>query len=161
MHRSFKKFVDRFKTLGLTEQFEQIIALILQCLIAVIVLVALWGVIRVSFETLIVDSTVALDHKTFQTLFGMILTLFIALEFMHITKGLLNQLGHLVHVRIVLLISLLAVARKFVVIDKQTTAWELIALAVSALALGGVYWILRCSKEEPRTREVENQAKDP
>lgn len=47
-------------------------------------------------------------------------------------------------VKTVLLIALLALARKFIILDISTVSASLLAaLALSSLALGGVYWLLR------------------
>ncbi len=48
------------------------------------------------------------------------------------------------------LIALIAVSRKFVILDTATTeATKIAALAVALLALGGVYWVLRERDERP------------
>jgi uncharacterized membrane protein (DUF373 family) len=48
----------------------------------------------------------------------------------------------------VVLIALIAVSRKFVILDTTTTeATKIAALAVTLLALGGVYWVL-CERHE-------------
>ena len=48
------------------------------------------------------------------------------------------------------LIALIAVSRKFVILDTATTeATKIAALAVALVALGGVYWVLRERDERP------------
>lgn len=48
------------------------------------------------------------------------------------------------------LIALIAVSRKFVILDTATTeATKIAALAAALLALGGVYWVLRERDERP------------
>lgn len=50
----------------------------------------------------------------------------------------------IVQVKTVVLISLIALARKFVVLDSATTpAMTIAALAAATLVLGVVYWLLR------------------
>ena len=50
----------------------------------------------------------------------------------------------MIQTKIVLLIALLALARKFVIFDlKETSPNELLGLAAVTLALGITYWLLR------------------
>ncbi|SLR75773.1 Predicted membrane protein [Klebsiella pneumoniae] len=59
------------------------IALALSAIIAVIIVVSLLQLISIVFSLLIIDAFNPLDHKVFQTVFGMIMTLLIAMEFKH------------------------------------------------------------------------------
>jgi uncharacterized membrane protein (DUF373 family) len=80
----------------------------------------------------------------FQTIFGMIMIVLIALEFNHTILGLLERGRSIVQVRAVVLIALLAILRKFIVIEiGEADALLLLALSASTLALGGVYWAVR------------------
>jgi uncharacterized membrane protein (DUF373 family) len=85
-----------------------------------------------------------LDHEVFQTLFGAIFTVLIAMEFKHsIVRAALRR-ERIVQVRTVLLIALLAMSRKFVILDAASTpALTIAALALVALVLGIVCWLLR------------------
>ena len=53
----------------------------LSAVIAVIIVVSMLQLIRIAFILLIIDAFNPLEHKVFQTVFGMIMTLLIALEF--------------------------------------------------------------------------------
>ena len=56
----------------------------------------------------------------------------------------------IIQVKTVVLIALIAVSRKFVILDTATTeATKIAALAVALVALGGVYWVLRERDERP------------
>lgn len=126
------------------ERFEQVVAFVLTTLIAAIILIALWNLARQVVIMAITGSLNPLDAKTFQLVFGMILTLLIALEFNHTILRVVERQEHIVKVRTVILIALLALARKFIVLDLgETPAGELAALGFAALALGAVYWLLR------------------
>ena len=84
------------------------------------------------------------DYAVFQTVFGMIFTVIIALEFKRSLLVLAERRESIVQVRAVILIALLAVVRKLIILDlKHTEAFQLLALAASILALGGVYWLVR------------------
>ena len=78
----------------------------------------------------------------------------IALEFKHSILGVLERKRHIVQVQAVVLIALLALVRKFIIIDAtKTEPMTLIGLALVALALGGIYWLVR----EQDHREARDQ----
>ena len=82
-------------------------------------------------------------------LFGMVLTLLIALEFKHSLMVVLHDQRNVVQTRAVILIALLAIVRRFIVLDLYQTAPSTVAaLASAALALGIVFWLVR-SQEYP------------
>lgn len=87
--------------------------------------------------------TLHLQQDSFQLVFGMIMTLLIALEFKHsiIKVALRNE--SVVQVKTVILIALLALARKFVILDVYSNPAQIAALALALLALGIVYWLMR------------------
>ena len=65
------------------ERSEQIVAAIPSMVIAVIIVVALVQLIRIVYLLPITQSLSPVSHETFQLVFGMIMTLLIALEFKH------------------------------------------------------------------------------
>lgn len=72
------------------------------------------------------------------------MTLLIALEFKHSIIRVAMRRESIVQVKTVVLIALLALSRKFVVLDsKVTEAQTIAALAWATLVLGVVYWLLR------------------
>ena len=110
----------------------------------VIIIVSLLQVIRTIVSVLLMDALNPLDHAVFQAVFGMIMTLLIAMEFLHSVVRMAVRGDSLVQVKTVLLIGLLALARKFIILDPSETSPEKIAaLGGATLALGAVYWLLR------------------
>jgi uncharacterized membrane protein (DUF373 family) len=80
----------------------------------------------------------------FQGLFGSIMTLLIALEFKHSIVRVALRSDSVVQVKTVLLIALLALSRKFIVLDTKAMEPGMVAaLAGTTLVLGLVYWLLR------------------
>jgi len=126
------------------QRFEHLVALVLITLIALVILVALWRLSVNVFETLVFRGLDPLDHGVFQTTFGMIMTLLIAMEFKHSILRVMDRSEHIVQARTVVLIALLALARKFIILDTGTTPPAVIAaLGFSLLALGVVWYLLR------------------
>lgn len=135
----------RWRGLTLYKKFEHIVILILTGLIAIVIVAAIWSLaLKVLFSLILSDAFDPTDHATFQTLFGMILTVIIALEFKRSLLVVAEREHSVVQVRAVVLIALLAVIRKLIIFDYSTTdALQLLALAAAALSLGGVYWLVR------------------
>ncbi len=126
------------------ERFEQTVAIILSFAIAVVVVVALWELLLRIGILLLSGSLDPLDHRIFQGVFGMIMTLLIAMEFKHSIIRVIERDESIIQVKTVILIAILALARKFIIIDTSTTgADKLAALAAIVLALGVVYWLMR------------------
>jgi uncharacterized membrane protein (DUF373 family) len=134
--------------LGLYERFEQAICLILTVVISGVVVASL-AVLLIRVAGLLLPGLLLLgvvdpaEPAVFQAIFGMIVTVLIALEFNHTLLGVLERRHSIVQVRTVVLIALLAIARKFLILDlKEAEHTTLLGLAGAALALGGVYWLV-------------------
>lgn len=77
-------------------------------------------------------------------MFGEILTLLIALEFNHTLQYVVRREQSIIQTKVVLLIALLAMARKFIVLDLGTvSAGQLLGLSAITLVLGVTYWLMR------------------
>jgi hypothetical protein len=64
-----------------------------------------------------------LDHEVFQAPVGMVMTLLIAMEFKHSVIRVALRRSNIVQVKTVVLIALIALSRKFVILDiKETSA---------------------------------------
>jgi uncharacterized membrane protein (DUF373 family) len=84
------------------------------------------------------------ETQVFQTVFGMVLTVLIALEFKHSLLIVLHNQASIIQVRSVMLIALLALVRKFIILDLNTTTPGFIAsLSGAILAIGLVFWLIR------------------
>lgn len=142
--RAFRETREHWPVMTAYERFEQIIALVLSALVAVVIVIALIQLVIRVLPLMVGGAVDILDHEVFQTLFGMIMTLLIAMEFKHsIIRTALRQ-ESIVQVKTVILIALLALSRKFIILDIAATgAGTIAALAGATLVLGMVYWLLR------------------
>ncbi|MFM0005153.1 phosphate-starvation-inducible PsiE family protein [Paraburkholderia dipogonis] len=125
------------------ERFEQLVAHVLSVVISIIILVSLWQLIRAVISLLVSDALNPLDHAVYQTIFGMVMTLLIAMEFKHSITRVMARRDHIVQVKTVLLVALLAIARKFIILDPASAPAQIAALAFALVALGCVYWLMR------------------
>lgn len=140
---------SRWQTLSLYERFEQLIISALTLLIAAIVLIATWQLILHVFELLKTHVVNLGDPQVFQSIFGMVLTVLIALEFKHSLLVVRHHRRDVVQVRSVVLIALLALVRRFIIFDfYQANPSVIAALAGAALALGIVFWIVGSGHRE-------------
>jgi len=140
----FAQALTQWNVMTLYERFEQGVALILTGLIAVIIMVALLELSKEVFQLVLVDAANPLDHTLFQALFGQILTVLIALEFKHSILKVVARKESIIQVKTVLLIGLLAISRKFIVLDiGEIQADTILALAATVVALAIAYWLIR------------------
>lgn len=137
--------------LSLYEKFEQTIALILGAVIAVIIVLSLAQLIRAVYGMLMLNAFNPLDHAVFQSIFGMIMTLLIAMEFKHSIIRVALRSDSVIQVKTVLLIALIALARKFVLLEPDVSPAKLLGLSGALLSLGVVYWLLR--ERDDRARQ--------
>ncbi|MFZ1430627.1 MAG: phosphate-starvation-inducible PsiE family protein [Geminicoccaceae bacterium] len=152
MSDSWRRTRDTWSILTFYERFEQIVCLVLTFLIAGVILAATWHLSTRILELLLADAFDPANQEVFQTVFGMIMTVLIALEFKHSMLGVLEREHSVVQVRTVVLIALLALVRKFIVIDAtKAEPLTLVGLSLAVLALGGVYWLVR-EQDDRRAR---------
>jgi uncharacterized membrane protein (DUF373 family) len=112
-------------------------------LISVMILAAFWGLIVEICHLLLHGALNTLNHKAFQSVFGMIMTLLIAIEFNHTIMHAHMESSREIIVKTVILLAILAIARQFIVAEVETILpFILIALALSLLSLGVVYWLM-------------------
>lgn len=126
------------------QQFEHVITSVVATLNAVMILAALWGLIVEVYHLAWRGAYDTLNHSAFQSVFGMMLTLLIALEFGHSIVHPNSRSGGIIKTRTIMLIAILAISREFIVFQMETYSWLLLfAYAASLLALGIVYRLIR------------------
>jgi uncharacterized membrane protein (DUF373 family) len=126
------------------KRFEQLVSLVLTVLISLVIIAALFHLSMRVAVLLFYGLIDPADPENFQALFGMILTVLIALEFNHSIVGVLERRKSIIQIRTVVLIALLALVRKFIIFDvSKTEPLTIIGLAAVILALGAVYWVVR------------------
>jgi uncharacterized membrane protein (DUF373 family) len=112
--------------------------------VALIILVALYRLGESVLTGLLIGVLDPLDPAVFQTVFGEILTLLIALEFNHTLEYAVSHEQSIIQTKVVMLIALLAIARKFIILDlNDVSAAHLFALAAVTIALAVSYWLIR------------------
>jgi uncharacterized membrane protein (DUF373 family) len=135
---------SQWKAMSLYERFEQVVSWVLTLAISVVIVVAAYRLVIDIIATLLWGTFEPVTHAGFESVFGAIMTLLIAMEFGHSILHAAGRMRSIVQVKTVVLVALLAVARKFIILDtKVVSATTIASLALALLALGGVYWLLR------------------
>ncbi|MBI3479784.1 MAG: phosphate-starvation-inducible PsiE family protein [Nitrosomonadales bacterium] len=133
-----KSFISR-----IFHRFETIVTIGIVAMISVMILAAFWGLIIATYNLVLHGAFDTLEHKAFQSAFGMVMTLLIAIEFNRTIMHAYLEEGREVIVKTVVLVSILAVSRQFIVFEINTISpLTLAALAFALLSLGIVYWLM-------------------
>jgi uncharacterized membrane protein (DUF373 family) len=124
------------------ERFERGVSIFLLVFISLIVVyTAALTVIDVAGD--LKTGMAFLDTEVLQDAFGSILTVVILLEFNHSIFLALRSRTGAIQVRVVVLIAILAIARKLILLDYKTTGVDmLLGLGALSLALGALYWLI-------------------
>jgi uncharacterized membrane protein (DUF373 family) len=124
-------------------------------LIAIVIVSAMWNLtLKILFSLILPGRFDPTDHTVFQSVFGMIVTVIIALEFKSSLLVIAERHDSVVQVRSVILLAMLAIVRKLIILDlSHTDAFLLFALSAAILALGAVYWLVR--EQDRRVRPPE------
>ncbi len=134
--------------------FEKAVVAVLTVLVSVSVILTLGHAGQALFEVAFSENHL-IDHEGFIKVFAAFMTVLIALEFNHTVLPDITTKAPLVKVRAVLLVALLALARKVVLVDfKQVEYTSMIGLAVLIIAVAGAYWVLY--REEDLCRMAED-----
>ena len=143
---------QRWRRLSVYLKFEHAVVLVLTILLSVIIVSAIWKLaIKILYSLVLSDTFDLTDLAAFQSVFGMVFTVIIALEFKRTLVLVTERTESVVQVRAVILIALLAIVRKLIILDiAPGDAPQLLALAVATLSLGGVYWLVQDQNKRER-----------
>lgn len=131
-----------WRELTLYGKFEQVVALVLAGLISLVILATMFDLLREIVGSLWAESYGG-GAEPFHVFFGKIMTVLIAMELNHTIIDVAQRKSHVVQVRTVLLVALLALSRKFIILDlKSVSPLGVFALGFSVVALAGANWIL-------------------
>ena len=147
--RQFPEISGHWSELSLYRRFERGISIVLTLAIGLLVLVAIFYLIGNVFTLLFLRTQDPFDYRLFQAIFDMVLTVLIAMEFNNSIVRTMEEegrLGGFIHVEVVVLIAIMAVVRKFMVMEvDKLDPLHLLGLGGAILALGATYWLLKRS----------------
>lgn len=138
---SFKVPGNDKKFLRLIGNIENLVSKILSLIMVGVILVAVFD-LGVFLVQEIFSEPVGFFSTTLIQIFGLFLNILIALEILENITAYLQK--HVIQVELVIVTSLIAVARKLIILDlEKTTGIELIGLAIAIFALSISYLIIR------------------
>ncbi|NWF61387.1 MAG: phosphate-starvation-inducible PsiE family protein [Fischerella sp.] len=131
------------KFMHLVENIEVVVSKILSLLMLVVIFVAILDLGIFLYKELL-STTYAKFHTTLFKIFGLFLNILIALEILENITGYLKK--HVLQVELVIVTSLIAVARKIIILDlEKVQGIDIIGLGIALLALSISYWIIRAT----------------
>ena len=146
MLRRFKRYLRwRSSDAGFStgiDQFESLIAKLLSIAMLIVIMMIVVNLVLFLMAELLTPSPKGFFVTTLRDIFGLFLSVLIALEILENITAYLKK--HVVQVELVIVTSLIAVARKIIILDlDKISGLGLIGLAIAILALSVSYWIVR------------------
>lgn len=139
---ALESFKAEWQRRGLYQRFELVILNLLVLLISVM---AIYATVLAAIEVVrdLGLGQAFLETEVLQDAFGAILTVLILLEFSHSIALAIRTRSGAIQVRVVVLIAILALARKLILLDyKSVSPTSLLGFGGLALALGALYWLV-------------------
>lgn len=129
--------------LNLVHSLEGVISKVLSVAMLIVIIVAVFDLAIILSKELF-SEPVGFYNTTLIELFGLFLNILIALELLENISAYLKK--HIIQVELVIVTSLIAVARKLIILDlTKTSGIQLVGLAIAIFALSISYWIVRRS----------------
>ena len=136
----------------LLEKFERMIVLTLMGFMMIAVFLATIEVGVILWQEMQKPPFMLLNVKEMMEVFGFILMVIIGLELLETIKAYLKK--HEIHVEIVLLVALVAVARKVIILDyKEMTAEMMFAVAALVISMSAGFYIVRRALHPQRSKD--------
>ena len=127
-----------------------VLALLLMMMLALLASTVELGIILV--EQLLEPPMLLLDVKEMLTVFSFFLMVLIGLELVETIKMYLDD--NVFHVEVVVLVAIIAVARKIIIIDYDSVTYEtLISIAALMIALSAGYFLLKRTITPSKSKE--------
>ncbi|OKH33555.1 hypothetical protein NIES2119_22660 [[Phormidium ambiguum] IAM M-71] len=142
LSKQAKRMTSDEEFLAFIKVIESLVSKILSLAMVAVILVSVVDLVIFLAKDLFVEQPVGFFTVTVIKIFGFFLNILIALELLeNITAYLKN---HAVQVELVIITSLVAVARKIIILDlEKVDGLELIGLAIAILALSISFLIVR------------------
>ena len=127
---------------GIIKKFEWFIVLALLLMMMLALLASTVELAIILVEQLLEPPMLLLDVKEMLTVFAFFLMVLIGLELVETIKMYLDE--HVFHVEVVVLVAIIAVARKIIVIDYDSVSYEiLLSIAALMIVLCAGYFLLK------------------
>ena len=138
---------------GFIHKFERFIVLALLLMMMLVLLASTIELAIILVTQLLAPPMLLLDIKEMLTVFGFLLMVLIGLELVETIKMYLDE--NVFHVEVVILVAIIAVARKIIVIDYNSVSYEmLLSIGALMIALSAGYFLLKRSTTPSKSEEL-------
>jgi uncharacterized membrane protein (DUF373 family) len=139
-------FQDEIFLVGI-KRFETVLAKLLSLFMIVVIIASAIDLGIILFQVILSPPENFLSRILID-IFGFFLNILIALEILENITAYLRK--HAIHVELVIVTSIIAVARKIIILDfEKVGGIDIIGLGISIFALSISYWIVRNTKKYP------------
>lgn len=129
-------------------KFEKLMYIILIVLLGGVVLFSIGELIWILYEGLVDTTVYRLDNYELLDVFGFFLLVVIGIELLDTLKAYLQE--NVIHVEIVILVAVIAIARKVIILDPEFSDGVLMAgLGVIVIGLGIAYYLIKKANTLP------------
>ncbi|MEB3122753.1 MAG: phosphate-starvation-inducible PsiE family protein [Snowella sp.] len=128
--------------LALLHFCEKLIAKILSACLVIVIFVSLIDLMKYLYTDLFRQQPIGFFGTTLIEIFGLFLNILIAMELLENITGYLKK--NVIQVELVIVTSIIAVARKIIIFDfNKYGEMQLAALVAATVGLSGSYWLLK------------------
>jgi len=136
----------------IVHKFEWFIVLALLFMMMLALLASTVELAVILVEQLLAPPMLLLDVKEMLTVFSFFLMVLIGLELVETIKMYLDE--NVFHVEVVVLVAIIAVARKIIIIDYDSVSYEiLLSIAALMIALSAGYFLLKRAATPSKSEE--------
>ena len=140
-------------TKGIIHKFERFIVLALLLMMMLALLASTVELAIILVEQLLAPPMLLLNVKEMLTVFAFFLMVLIGLELVETTKMYLEE--DVFHVEVVVLVAIIAVARKIIVIDYEELSYGMVlSIAALMIALSAAYFLLKRATVSQGPKEI-------
>jgi uncharacterized membrane protein (DUF373 family) len=145
-------------TRGIIQKFERFIVLALLLMMMLTLLASTVELAIILVKQLLAPPMLLLDVKEMLAVFAFFLMVLIGLELVETTKTYLDE--DVFHVEVVVLVAIIAVARKIIIIDYDSVSYEmLLSIAALMIALPAGYFLLKRAAMPSKSEEFGDDTK--
>ena len=144
-------FIRKFTMLDYIRKFERIMYIALIILLGGVILFSIVELVWILYVGIFRITEYRLDNLELIQVFGFFLLVVIGIELLDTLKAYLRE--NVIHVEIVILVAVIAIARKVIIIDvKEYSGLALVGIAAIILALSVGYYLIK--KKDPREKSI-------
>jgi len=128
---------------------EKILIFSIIIVFSIILILAFIDIVYEIYSEIIAPPLFIVNAQNLMELFSLFLIILIGIELLETIKAYLNE--NIVHVDLVVLVAIIAIARKVIVWDFDKYSYiELLALSAMVIALGGTYFLVKRTSKDKR-----------